>query len=129
MAYLSSDSVSNFETEELKIYDLSSLEKKPANFPPITNMEAIYTAFSLDEVKTKMVEENKVFNRWAEAVDTEIYWTVTAKKLVLPETNDNSWHIVFKANVLPSYMCDVTFSNSGILENDTEIVCGYDNIK
>lgn len=129
LVYLSRDSFLDFQVKELKVYDLTTLEKEPANFPPTTDMEAIYVAFSLKEVKTNIIQQHQNLKEWSKAYESEVCWTVTAEKTVLSEMEDNQWQIVFQSNIIPNYICDVTFTDSGILRGDSRVVCGHDLIK
>lgn len=119
-----------YTPEKLKIYDLTVLEKEPAHLPPTTATEAVYTAFSLEEVKTKMTKRHQTLKKHTSAYSQELYWTVTAEKRALPETQNNQqWRVMFQTNIIPSYICDISFTNTGITQGRADVVCGHGEIK
>lgn len=117
---------SSSEYEEFKVYDLKTLEQE---LPPATAREAIYTAFSLDEVKSKMTERHQFLTERASAQSLEFYWIATAEKTAISKTQDNQWHVVFRTNRIPSYICDVSFTDTSILQDGAKVICQNDTIK
>lgn len=115
-----------------KIYNLKELEIESIKLPPTTVKDAIYAAYSLPGVKVAMTDQHQRLLEQASSTasylneePTLVYWIADGDEKHPPEVSEHSWFITFRSNFMPAYICEISFSDTEIVQGVGQVDCSH----